>query len=1129
MKGNIKLMKKLFNILLVLLLSMDVFTSNKVVEAEEESFTTKYAVQIYGIEQDVLEDGSTAGLTFGPALGQDFMNAYISHTPSGATASGNPHRCVHDDEWETIVRWNHEDPYVYEECISNNCTHSVELTLSVTLRNSNFVYGGSASGDGVGALYYEMQNYARGWNAWGPYFNGTGNSSNSSVTGGWGASNIRAILNGVDSLITLDTFAEANNITSSEALISAFPTILQSAIGARATLYDSVYNDKAAVNLKTSYDKLWLLSSNEIADNILSDTYNHPLEAPNGKYQKFEEDNIDGLHYNTARKVYAQSGAKTTSSENTDWWLRSLSTDDGNFVIGVDSRGKFYSGSASLQRAITPCFSLNSTYTPSFDPSDPNYDPTLDNGHYISKRGINAYNDWVKNGNVWTYTFDVFDDSIPYYIWEDRIPGYTSSVMKPDKDLMNQNGEKYYEIINRATTLGSLNITKTTNNETEDRFEFTITLNGNGLEGTKVFSNVVFTDGVGKIKLGKDESKLIEGLPAGVTYTVEETHYGDYTTTFTGATGTIVQGETQEVTFNNVLKHVEDLTIETGFKVKKVVDGNNELSETFDFIAQINTGEPNKRIVLSNGETLTSDASGLIVHEFSLANNGELLFSNLSEGATYQVTEKAGEYISSYNIIDANDNGNITQSANENTAQNLALTTAVETLDADERVEITFTNKIIKKQNLKVAKQVNGNAEDKAKQYEITVELYGLDPMATLDSDAGRFVADEDGYAIKTILLRDGEEFMIPEVPVGTQYVITESPNNTYAAYEITDANGGSNFVKNADSNSDVNLRLATQMETVNENEEATVKFINTSQVILKLEKVVDGNMGNKEDEFEFDVKVWKDIPESSSEKLHILSIFTMNDGGSDGVTCDFYGNSQCDHWILILSKKVDNFIFEDVDMNNIEFTYGNDAYAEEVYSTPSREVTEEEILREKHEYDAIAQIFNKDKVIYNGKEYSIIKENVYQEPAGLPGWASVRYTDWFTTKYGADFYINLNENSGYVDLSQYGGVSNGDGSYRFTLKHGDNLEIAKAFPGYNYEITEVDYFNEGYRTYPNDSMIQGRTISGILNANTNAKMRNIRGAAVPTEIRFWWWAGIPLVLGPIAWFIFKKRRQSID
>lgn len=80
----------------------------------------KYAVAIYGICVDDVYDEATGniskgGLTFGPALGENYVQRFKNHNPSGITEAGHEHRCVHNDNWNTIIEWNKTDPYVYED------------------------------------------------------------------------------------------------------------------------------------------------------------------------------------------------------------------------------------------------------------------------------------------------------------------------------------------------------------------------------------------------------------------------------------------------------------------------------------------------------------------------------------------------------------------------------------------------------------------------------------------------------------------------------------------------------------------------------------------------------------------------------------------------------------------------------------------------------------------------------------------------------------------------------------------------------------------------------------------------------------------------------------------------------
>ena len=213
---------------------------------------------VYGIGQDIDENGDTMGLTFGPATGADYVNSFHRHDADGVTAHNNPHRCLHDDTWEEIIYWNSVDPDVYEQCIAEGCTHSVPLNIPDEIRTTNTIYI-NYTGDGPSMIYPELQHNARIWNAWGTSYGGTGSTSDYDTIGGWGASNIRAVLNGVDDdnsdgiITTADTFARTKGLTESNALISAFPEILQAAIGRKAVKYDSVNYNKTPENLKTTY------------------------------------------------------------------------------------------------------------------------------------------------------------------------------------------------------------------------------------------------------------------------------------------------------------------------------------------------------------------------------------------------------------------------------------------------------------------------------------------------------------------------------------------------------------------------------------------------------------------------------------------------------------------------------------------------------------------------------------------------------------------------------------------------------------------------------------------------------------------------------------------------------------
>lgn len=313
----------------------------------------KYAVAIYGICADQLESGE-AGLTFGPALGENYIRSFKRHDPSGTTKEGHAYRCVHDDDWKKIIYWNKTDPYVYEQCIKQGCTHSIVLSKNTTTTILNEQFDTTLeTGDGPSSLYDELVTNNGNCDEnlrWHP----NGNRNYGTNEGGWGASRIRAMLNGADNFTDIgtdkyswDAISDVNKsasvYTEENCLFATFPQELQDAIGARRVKYDSVYNNKTETNLKITNDKLWLFSTNELADTMRDSKYNHPLEG--SVYEKFEGTG-DGNVPNEIRQsyyiLYLSNDHRYVESSGTSW-LRSLYGDgysdynDDGYVVYLGS------------------------------------------------------------------------------------------------------------------------------------------------------------------------------------------------------------------------------------------------------------------------------------------------------------------------------------------------------------------------------------------------------------------------------------------------------------------------------------------------------------------------------------------------------------------------------------------------------------------------------------------------------------------------------------------------------------------------------------------------------------------------------------------------------------------------
>ena len=306
----------------------------------------KYAVSPYAIGKGQDINGATLGITFGPALGANYFNSYKSHEPTDTTASGNAHRCVHNDTWEEIVYWNNEDPYVYEQCVTEKCTHTIPLYLDSAIKGSNFSLGYSLiTGDGASVIWSEMKANARVWNG---YYNGSNYTTWYNTDGGWGACNMRAVLNGVQPETSNGTdvydpdnptngvgvvWAVNAGITEETSVFGAFPDILK----------DNIAQKKIS---STIFDKLWILSVPEISES--------------GRYSRFPSGtNSAAARVGYRAKSQSGTGAFTTGADT--WNTRTCS--DG-FVRMVNSPGYCYGGAPSNtdSRGYAPCFALATTY-----------------------------------------------------------------------------------------------------------------------------------------------------------------------------------------------------------------------------------------------------------------------------------------------------------------------------------------------------------------------------------------------------------------------------------------------------------------------------------------------------------------------------------------------------------------------------------------------------------------------------------------------------------------------------------------------------------------------------------------------------------------------------------------------
>jgi len=338
-----------------------------------------YAVQIYGINEDIDASGNSIGLTFGPATGDDYNNKYVTHryeetsTGSGVynviivthtvdsngnettteanltnSASENVTRTeeqknqydinMHEMTWAQIAAVSDKSNFL--DCMLCGDTKKVEMYLNDTI-GTGTTY--NQYGDGAGILYGAVNKYYRMWNP--PYNNstypernnsavGTGvtldtdelkSGSNARNAGGYSVSHIRATLIGQNAKTNIG-YAGDINLIESNSLYSCLPRDLKNVITAKKVRYvtGSNYTSGNYSLNEDITDKIWAFSQREMyGTGEYTGTTTEGLGNDGHGYTKFSS--TDSKYYissyndnnATQRVCYNESGNPYY------WWLRS--------------------------------------------------------------------------------------------------------------------------------------------------------------------------------------------------------------------------------------------------------------------------------------------------------------------------------------------------------------------------------------------------------------------------------------------------------------------------------------------------------------------------------------------------------------------------------------------------------------------------------------------------------------------------------------------------------------------------------------------------------------------------------------------------------------------------------------
>ena len=685
--------------------------------------------------------------------------------------------------------------------------------------------------------------------------------------------------------------------------------------------------------------------------------------------------------------------------------------------------------------------------------------------------------------STWQYIFNVYDtgDDLPYYVWEDEVAGYNSNATISNP-IVTTTGEA--TIVNESQTVkpvsfGRLIISKTVSDNSDASFVFKINLrdeNDKAIKGTKVYSDIAFINGEGTVTLAKGESLTLV-LPDGYHYEITENEAAGYTSTVSSgsATGVIDVMADQSVTFNNV---ADEVPVAGQMVLFKRVQGNvTDPNATYDFYVSFMGLKGLATYTIGgagNGATFTADANGNATASLSLHNGENAVFSAMPVGSTFQVTEQAGNYVSSYTVSGIN----VLKPMDANTSENRGLSTATEKISG--MMMVTFTNTVIAKSDLVLEKVVPDAEDSDNTKFEFTIHFTEMEPGASYSSDIGRITADDNGEVEKTFYLSNGETVTFEDLPVGVNYEITESPSAYIAKFSVDGSTSGNNSAPNRS--------LSTGLQSILDQDENHVTF--TNEVVrssLTVAKVVESALAsdkNADYAFTLTLKNGADNSETIAAPIHGEFPYTITESGKTPIngTIEFGSTGIAN----ITLKHGQSMKISKLPVG-ARYTVEEEDYSEDGFTTT---VTG----------DDNGFILENDRSVVTFTN-SVTRTSAISLEKKVTGNLGSRDKD-FT------FEITMENSSADVDgtytySGTQGGVSVSNktltiqgGKGTITLRHGDKV-VFDAIIGTKVTVKEADYSADGYTTtYSNNGMIvdADSTKNNIVTTNRN-------GTTIPTGI----------------------------
>lgn len=620
------------------------------------------------------------------------------------------------------------------------------------------------------------------------------------------------------------------------------------------------------------------------------------------------------------------------------------------------------------------------------------------------------------------------------------------------------------------------------------------------LNGNITFGDVNFKDGKATVYLKHNDVVELRNIPAGVAWEIKEKATEGYKTEVVvgndsatetdTSTGVIQKDVTTEVAYTNTKisstpgggETPEDPT--GSFKVKKVVENGSDTVE-FYFSAALTGLKAQKvyTVKITNADntpkeelSITSNAAGTAYVQFQLKNGEIAEFVALPIGSNYQIKEDANDYTASYKITDEENSENLkaVMSQNGNYESKKELSTQKETLDADEKALITFTNsKPAPKEDtvdIEVEKSWNDRGDSTKRPSEITVRLY----QSTSDKEEGDMIAtaklDESGGWKTTFKDMD-------KCPINSKtpyiYTVKEDP---VAGYESV-----------------VTKDETTDKYTITN----TLSTVATGDLLLS--KTVEGTRADKEFRFELTMKT------KDGEVLQ--GSFPLDSGEGKGTKTGTIYFDENGKGTIFLKDGESAYITglpEETRYNVKETAY--------VDWTPS--LLDDTTWDGSIQKDTLSEI--KVKNTYEKRQLTVQKT-----VEGSMGSKTKQFQ--FQLKLTAPEGQVLPTELEYTKGDENGTIkSNGD-VYAFTLAHEETIAI-KGIPSQStYTVTEVDGESNGYT-------VTQKNATGTMKADTTVSFVNTKNGSVPTladmntKIPF---VLVILAIGGVGFVLWKKRKET--